>query len=231
MPPPTMFSGFGVLTDEEIELPPAKVLGDHESKVEKFLGSLSPEDLKAQLNVASRHPKFKQYLAQYMEKGYKFGSADSCSKDLCTFDVWLKKMAIGENLRDTFASKHPAKSPPPPPKEGSPPPQAAPAVSKAAAVPKAKVPAPAPKATAGGTKDEKFVPVELTPGEKQQYDSFWGKFKPNPNVSPSTTTVPSASPTSEPSSVSNDGSTGMTPEVKRKLALESPRGLNILLLE
>ena len=235
MPPPTMFSGFGELTDEESKLPPAKVLGDHQSKVEKFLGSLSPEDLNAQLKVATRHPQFKHYLAQYMEKGCKFGAADTCSRDLCTFDVWLKKMAISETLRGNFAStppakSPPAKSPPPPPKEASQPPQAAPAVSKAVAVSKAKVPAPAPKATAGGTKDDKFVPLELTPGEKEQYDSFWGQFKPSSNVSPSTTTGPSASPTSEPSSVSKDGSTEMTPE-RRKLTLDSPAGLNMLFHE
>ena len=228
MPPPTMFSGFGELTEEESKLPPAKVLGDHELKVTKFLGSLSPEDLNAQVKVATRNPQFKHYLSQYVEKGYKFGAPDTCFKDLCAFDVWLKKMAISESLRADFASAPPAKSPPPPPKDASQPPQATPAVSKAAAVSKAKVSAPAPKATATVTKNDKFVPLELTPGEKEQYDSFWGQFKPNTNVSPSTT-VPSASPTSETSSVSKDMSTGMTPEVKRKLTLDSPAGRNMLL--
>ena len=216
-PPATMFSGVGELTEHEASLPPATVLGNHRKTIQTWLGSLSPEDLEKQVELAHNHESLEDFMTQKFGDDKEFG--ENPRDDLCKFEMWLKKQAY----REMLVAKHEhAKALPKP------------SATAAPEAPKAEVPKradPAPKRASresgkgkGTEQSEKFVPLELSDAEKEAYGSFWNKFD-KKNGSPNTPTTTAPTSQQSPTSVSNGSeSTGLTPECRRKLTLESPAG-------
>lgn len=88
--PPTMFSGYGEVTEEDLEHPPAKVLEEHELVVKRFLEKLTQKDLVRQVVQASKNPLFDDFVQQ-RGRSQKFGLQGNTIQDICEFDVWLKK--------------------------------------------------------------------------------------------------------------------------------------------
>ena len=241
--PPTMLSGYGVISPDELRQDAGKVLGDHEALVRDWFGKLGQRGLVEHTVRASKHPMFDKYVNS-VRVGRKWGLAANTVEDLCEFDVWLKKLAISERkspppVTVTPPSKH--EVPAMPPKASSPrptaePPKAAPPAPSPAAEhakpvpPKAHLPRPAPKACAAApapTNDDSVE--ELTPQQRAGYQDYWKKFSKRSanasalaNLSPTSaasTNVPS--PSSEPVS-SPASETGITPDCKKRLSLDSP---------
>ena len=95
--PPTLVSGYGVLTKDDLGKPPPVILESHEKKVKAWLEQANPYALKALVEscVNNSHFKiFKQNLWDTVEDR-KFG--DKPCEDILRFDVWLKKMEISES--------------------------------------------------------------------------------------------------------------------------------------
>ena len=81
-----------------------------------------------------------------------FGSPDHAVDDLCEFDVWLKKLALGENK---FVSPPPSK------------PAFSPLPATQASVAASKKPA----------KDDSEKIIPLTPEQQTPYKEWWGKYQ------------------------------------------------------
>ena len=112
-PPPTMMSGYGTVTYHELQLAPIDVLNNHDKKVRNWLHKLSLKDLTRAAITASNHARFGEYLANMDSTNQVFGKAGHTVDDLCTFDVWLKKLALGERRAQTVPGLRAlAKSPP-----------------------------------------------------------------------------------------------------------------------
>ena len=112
-PPPTMMSGYGTVTYHELQLAPIDVLNNHDKKVRNWLHKLSIKDLTRAAITASNHARFGEYLANMDSTNQVFGKAGHTVDDLCTFDVWLKKLALGERRAQTVPGLRAlAKSPP-----------------------------------------------------------------------------------------------------------------------
>ena len=198
--PPTMFSGYGQLSPDECAMPPAKVLKTHETSVRQWLATLTPAELNQQVGHAEKHGMFNKFMLSF-PTDHKFGSPLTTISDLCHFDVWLKKMAISEALRvqqETPVVPEPPKAPAP--------------TEKVSAAPKK------PAQPKGGKGKDAFVPLELSPAEKEAYNQYWSKYKPADPVSPTTTapSVASPSPPTFSSSPTSEGNTsGVTPDCKK----------------
>ena len=132
-------------------LAPSTVLNNHETAIRVWLSNLSKKALKTQVNVAANHTHYKRFVGS-TRRDHKFGSPDHAVDDLCEFDVWLKKLALGENR---FVSPPPSK------------PAFSPLPATQASVAASKKPA----------KDdfEKIVP--LTPEQQTPYKEWWGKYQ------------------------------------------------------
>ena len=112
-PPPTMMSGYGTVTYHELQLAPIDVLNNHDKKVRNWLHKLSLKELTRAAITASNHARFGEYLANMDSTNQVFGMAGHTVDDLCTFDVWLKKLALGERRAQTVPGLRAlAKSPP-----------------------------------------------------------------------------------------------------------------------
>ena len=144
-----MFSGQGQLTKEEIGLPATQVLDKHETTVREWLGSLSKNALKSQVNIAANHVEFKKFVSM-TPNAKKFGKKyETCIDELCQFDVWLKKLALSQLM--------------PPP-------------TKPAKVTFSPLP-PKPDAAKYKPVDPKGSELpELTDAEKASYKQWWGKY-------------------------------------------------------
>ena len=85
-----MFSGYGEVTEEDLQHSPAKVLEEHELVVTQFLEKMCQKDLVRQVVQASKNPLFDEYIKN-RDPSRKFGLQGNAIKDICEFDVWLKK--------------------------------------------------------------------------------------------------------------------------------------------
>ena len=151
--PPTIYSGFGEVTDDDMVLPPSAVLNAHETAVRVWLSNLSKKALKTQVNVAANHAHYKRFVNS-TSRCHKFGSPEHAVDDLCEFDVWLKKLALGEKK---FVSPPPSK----------------PAFSPLPATPASVA---APKISMPSKADPEKI-VHLTPEQQTPYKEWWGKFQ------------------------------------------------------
>lgn len=128
-------------------LAPSTVLNNHETAVRVWLSNLSKKALKTQVNVAN-HTHYKRFVGS-TRRDHKFGSPDHAVDDLCEFDVWLKKLALGENR---FVSRPPSK------------PAFSPLPATQASVAASKKPA----------KDDSEKIIPLTPEQQTPYKEWGG---------------------------------------------------------
>lgn len=142
------------MTANDMVLAPSTVLNNHETAVRVWLSNLSKKALKTQVNVAANHTHYKRFVGS-IKRDHKFGSPDHAVGDLCEFDVWLKKLALGENR---FVSPPPSK------------PAFSPLPATQASVAASKKPAKDPK-----DDPEKIIP--LTPEQQTPYKEWWGKYQ------------------------------------------------------
>ena len=198
--PPTLSSGFGVLTTEDQGKTPIEILDVHEKKVKAWVDSVDEAALKVAINtaVSNQHfPQFKRDLWEQVEDR-KFGTA--MAEDLLRFDMWLKKLEISNNR---------AMLKPPTPKTASPVP------------PPADEKAPVENPEAYKQYWQQFQRKRAN--SDLSVASTTPSRSPNPEENTSSTT-PSTSPGS---AVATPTPTGITPEVKKKLELS---GLDINVL-
>lgn len=242
--PPTVCSGYGTISLGDVKLSPSKILKNHEEVITKYVKELDHASLVENVRVARRHSMFAEYISKY--PGREWGRGKLAESDIIEFDMWLKKKEIAERLLNAPIPKQSPADPPAPgaatakapaiPKPATPAPttaaNTAPAPAKAAAAklepqaPKAPAvmprpdvspvsptapPAKAPKPTSPKA-DEACEILELSPSEKAAYKNYWSKFHSTGSPTPSTG-VPSTSP-------SPDSSSGITPDVKKKLQLD-----------
>ena len=221
--PPTMFSGYGEVTEEDLEHPPAKVLEEHELVVKRFLEKLTQKDLVRQVVQASKNPLFDDFVQQ-RGRSQKFGLQGNTIQDICEFDVWLKKKALSDLM---------------PSMPGAPAPE--PATPKQPEAPKATPPKPTPPSAAPKSCAKPAAPpsktlppdaiLELSPEEKKAYAGFWSKYKPPSPASLYSPTSPASTPVASPAEPSPKASAGtiVTPECKKRLEL-TPEGLDVFQL-
>ena len=249
-----MFSGYGEVTEEDLEHPPAKVLEEHELVVKHFLETLTQKDLVRQVVQASKNPLFADFMKQ-RGRSQKFGLQGNTIQDICEFDVWLKKKALsdlmpsmpGAPAPEPAMPKQPEAPKPATPKQPEAPTQAmpkqpkAPAMPKQPEAPKATPPKPTPPSAAPKScakpapPPSKTLPpdaiLELSPEEKKAYEGFWSKYKPPSSASLYSPTSPASTPVASPAEPSPKASAGTiaTPECKKRLEL-TPEGLDVFQL-
>ena len=227
-----MFSGYGEVTEEDLEHPPAKVLEEHELVVKRFLEKLTQKDLVRQVVQASKNPLFDDFLKQ-RGRSQKFGLQGNTIQDICEFDVWLKKKALSDLMPSMPGAPAPEPAMPKQPEAPKP------ATPKQPEAPKATPPKPTPPSAAPKSCAKPSAPpsktlppdaiLELSPEEKKAYAGFWSKYKPPSSAySP---TSPASTPVASPAEPSPKASAGtiVTPECKKRLEL-TPEGLDVFQL-
>ena len=251
--PPTMFSGYGEVTEEDLEHPPAKVLEEHELVVKRFLEKLTQKDLVRQVVQASKNPLFDDFVQQ-RGRSQKFGLQGNTIQDICEFDVWLKKKALSDLMPSMPGAPAPEPATPKQPEAPKPampkqpeaptpamPKQPTPAMPKQPEAPKATPPKPTPPSAAPKSCAKPAAPpsktlppdaiLELSPEEKKAYAGFWSKYKPPSPASLYSPTSPASTPVASPAEPSPKASAGtiVTPECKKRLEL-TPEGLDVFQL-
>ena len=148
-PPPTMFSGYGGMTPEDMEKHPTVVMQEHESKLRTWCKGQSMKDLMGHMKMIASHTYYDKFMSQFNNR--QFGA--NGWTDLVEFDLWLKKCEIAEK---TGKTKPVMPSPP----------------SKVTTA--STEPTKPPKSTSGETSDS--LP-SLSPAEKERYSAYWEQYK------------------------------------------------------
>ena len=91
-PPPTMFSGYGSMTPEDMEKHPTVVMQEHESKLKTWCKGQTQKDLMGHMKTISGHAYYNKFMSRYTNR--LFG--ENGWADLVEFDLWLKKCEIFE---------------------------------------------------------------------------------------------------------------------------------------
>lgn len=212
-PPPTMSSGYGGMSEDDVTKSPVKILSEHEARIRTWVKTLDGPSLVKHLKVAARHQLYEKFVSQSTNRNFGVHGGD----DLVAFDLWLKKFEISEK-RPMFPSPATPASP-------------APAAKKAPA-PKAPKPREAnddDKGAGDDTGAKGDALPKLTPEQQQAYQNYWRKFS-NTNLGSPPPPLPSTSPaspegpagtTSQPTpSTSPSPGTLVTPECKKRLDLD-----------
>ncbi len=168
--PPTVCSGYGCLSEEDVSKSPMTILREHESTLQQWVLTLSPFHLAPHLKVATRHQLFNKYMSQV--QGRKLEDF----KDLIEFDLWLKKLEISEQGIGSPALA-----------------ETSPESVETVKVVKTPKPAEPVKPERERKEPPKECPLlELTPQQKAAYKDYWSKYghSGSPSASPASITTP-----------------------------------------
>ena len=103
--PPTLVSGFGVLSDSDMGKAPPLILDSHEKTVKRWLELATPEALKASLDSCYKNTHFAQFKRDLWDSVEERKFGEEPAEDILRFDLWLKKLEISEAMSSKTVAK------------------------------------------------------------------------------------------------------------------------------